>query len=132
MIKNNNQSEQLVAVSNPKTAINFVNFALHYANDDEINNFMYQLNCYLSGQALSEQENQDSVKMIIKTNSTLNRDHQVDLINVVTLVNLEQDFNSLFSEEDNGIIDLLKQIKHHDKVKNVLVVDYLSTAIIDQ
>ena len=134
--KDNNQSEQLIVLSNPKTTIPFIDFTEKYVNNnEEIQNFMEQLNFYLSEQMLNNHSNKSknsSIQLLIKTSSNLNKEHKIDLINVVTLLNLEQDFEAFFDQDDKDIVDLLKHIKVQSKAKKVLIVDYISTAIIDQ
>ena len=134
--KDNNQSEQLIVLSNPKTTIPFIDFAEKYVNNnEEVKNFMEQLNFYLSEQMLNNHSNKsknNSIQLLIKTSSNLNKEHKIDLINVVTLLNLEQDFEAFFDQDDKDIVDLLRHIKVQSKAKKVLIVDYVSTAIIDQ
>lgn len=134
--KDNNQSEQLIVLSNPKTTIPFIDFTEKYVNNnEEVQNFMDQLNFYLSEQMLnnhSDKNKNNSIQLLIKTSSNLNKEHKIDLINVVTLLNLEQNFEAFFDKDDKDIVDLLKHIKVQSKAKKVLIVDYVSTAIIDQ
>lgn len=134
--KDNNQPEQLIVLSNPKTAVPFIDFAEKYVNNnEEVQNFMEQLNLYLSEQMLnnhSDKSKNNSIQLLIKTSSNLNKEHKIDLINVVTLLNLEKDFETFFDQDDKDIVDLLKHIKMQSKAKKALIVDYISTAIIDQ
>lgn len=118
----------LIALTEPSSTDGFVEFANQYISNEKINEFMNRLARYLANQII-EKQNFKPAKLLISTSGKLDDKHDIDLYNLVTVVDLSQEYNNLVQDED--LIELLQGIKAQNEVKYVLIIGFGNIAIKD-